>query len=303
MTALTQFLRLEASGVWRASAERPERDVIVSLGDATLVICDSRGDAIAHWALSAVTRANPGATPACYHPDGDPDQTLTLPDDETEMIAGIDRVLQALRRPTPTRGKMRWALLPVVLGLMGWSVVALPGTLREAAARSVPAVKRGEIGAHLLTRITEATGTPCRAPQGRAAMRRLITQVTAPEPAPRVVVLPNSATQSAHLPGRIVLLSSALILSAEDPGVAAMHLAAEAAAARAHDPLLAMLDDMSLWQSLHLLAMGEISTAALDGYAAQRMDQPAAPTGDPLPVLTGFSDADWVRLQGICDEA
>ena len=40
MTALTQYQRLEATGIWRKSAEAQRLDVIISIGDSSLVITD-----------------------------------------------------------------------------------------------------------------------------------------------------------------------------------------------------------------------------------------------------------------------
>jgi len=64
MTALKEYARLESGGSWQETPEQPARDVIVSFGDATLVIADGEGLALSHWALAAVTRLNPGERPA-----------------------------------------------------------------------------------------------------------------------------------------------------------------------------------------------------------------------------------------------
>ena len=81
MTALQKYARLEAVGVWRESDQGQRRDVIVSIGDATLVITDSQEKALAHWSLAAITRVNPGLVPALYHPEGDKTESLELPKD------------------------------------------------------------------------------------------------------------------------------------------------------------------------------------------------------------------------------
>ena len=49
MTALTEYQRLETSGIWRGAPDEQRRDVTVSLGDATVVIYDGAGRALAHW--------------------------------------------------------------------------------------------------------------------------------------------------------------------------------------------------------------------------------------------------------------
>ena len=89
MTALDDYAKLEAPGLWRPAADAQRQDVIVAVGEASLTVFDTRDSALAHWSLAAVDRANPGKTPAIYHPDGDPSETLELDSSEKEMIAAI----------------------------------------------------------------------------------------------------------------------------------------------------------------------------------------------------------------------
>src|SRR6056297_3625758 len=81
MTALKQFARLEAPGIWRAEPEAQRRDVVVAFGDATLVISDQAGRALSHWSLAAVARINPGDLPALYTPSADALEVLEIEDD------------------------------------------------------------------------------------------------------------------------------------------------------------------------------------------------------------------------------
>ena len=66
--------------------------MIVSIGDATLVISDLKDQALAHWSLAAIERTNPGQRPAIYHPDGDAGETLELAQDEGQMIDAIEKL-------------------------------------------------------------------------------------------------------------------------------------------------------------------------------------------------------------------
>jgi len=54
MTALTQYQRLEATGIWRKSAEAQRIDVIISIGESSLVITDINEKPLAHWSLAAL---------------------------------------------------------------------------------------------------------------------------------------------------------------------------------------------------------------------------------------------------------
>ena len=102
MTALTQFQRLETFGIWHASPRDQRRDVIVSLGEATLTISDTRMKPLSHWSLPAVARLNPGKRPACFGPGGDMAEVLELDDDT--MIAALDKLIGVIEaRQAPPR--------------------------------------------------------------------------------------------------------------------------------------------------------------------------------------------------------
>jgi hypothetical protein len=81
MTALSEFQRLEAQGSWRESPDARLREVVVSFGDATLMLSDPKSDTpLSHWSLPAVTRLNPGKSPAIFSPGPDDrDETVRLP--------------------------------------------------------------------------------------------------------------------------------------------------------------------------------------------------------------------------------
>ena len=338
MTALKEFDRLEATGLWRAAPEAQRREVIVSLGDATLTISDISGTALAHWSLAAVRRVGTDL-PALYHPDGDPGETLELPADETVMIDAITRILRSIDRRRPRPGYLR-----LVLGLgFGAAVTAaaifwLPEALERYTVNVVPAVKRTEIGTALLTRMSRVAGQPCYAAPARDPLRRLARRVLGPGREDTVFVLPGGVQDSVHLPGRIILLNRAVVEDHDDVDVAAGYILAEAVRAAARDPLEDLLDQAGLMASLRLVTTGALPEEVLDSYAEHLLSQPMGEddveallaafataelrstpyayardvTGETvLPLIeadpragTGsrdvLSDADWVRLQGIC---
>lgn len=339
MTALKQYQRLEASGLWRPEPDAERREVIVSLGDASLTISEFSGRALAHWSLAAVRRANRGPGPAIYHPDGDPGETLELAEDETTMIEAIERLLRAIDRRRPRRGKLRLLLVGglsavLVLGGVFW----LPGALVEHTRQVVPAVKREEIGAALLSRITRVAGQPCMTEEARQPLRRLALRTLGETRQDDLVVLPGGVEETAHLPGGIILLNRALIEDYEDPDVTAGYVLAEAVRARRGDPFGELLDHAGLWASLKLLTTGSLPESALDTYTEAVLAAAPGPVpteallrafdraqmrstayglareaaGDDASALIAsdphaegggrlvLTDADWIRLQGIC---
>jgi len=335
MTALKKFARLEATALWRAGPDAQRREVVVSVGDATLVIKDMTDQALAHWSLAAVERANPGTLPAVFHPDGDPAETLEIPEDEDEMTQAIETLRREVLKRRPRPGRLRWVLMCLSIAAVVWlAVFWLPGAMRDHALRVVPQVKRDQIGAALLGRIERVSGKVCDTSDGRDALLRLGARLQAG----RLIVLSDMTRDSLHLPGRLVLLNRALIEDFEEPDVAAGYVLTERVRARSRDPLGDVLQVTGIRENFRLLTTGDLSDAALDRYAEHIMAAaPVAPDldaqlavfeaaalrstpyayavdmtgettldlieGDPMsgkltePLLT---DADWLRLQGIC---
>ncbi len=340
MTALSQYQRLEASGLWRADAEAQRREVVVSLGDASLTISDLKDQPLAHWSLAAVRRGTPkGDLPVIYHPDGDPGETLELGSDASDMIAAIDKVLRAIERSRPHPGKLRlWIGGGIAAAVVTAAVVWLPGALLDYSSDVVPPVKRDEIGDALLNRITRVAGQPCSAPEAEESLRALGRRVLGPDRGGDLVVLRGGIAQTAHLPGGRILLNHTLVEDPDDPDVTAGYVLAEAVRAQGSDPLVDLLENAGLFATLKLLTTGELPDTALDAYAEDLLStaRPAVAPARLLPAfaaaelrsspyayaldLTGEStlalieadpraaegsrlvltDAEWVRLQGIC---
>lgn len=335
MTALTKYARLEASGLWRATPEDQRREVVVSIGDATLMVSDLRDRAITHWSLAAVQRANPGKRPAIFYPEGDPGETLELAEDEAQMIDAIEKLRRAVERTRPRPGRLRWLGMALSIGtVIAVGVLWVPRALTQHTLSVVPQVKRVEIGDALLRRIERMTGPACR----DAAGLRALTTLRARLGADRISILPGAVQSSLHLPGGHILLSRALVEDFEEPDVVAGFAMVEQSLARAQDPLRDLLEVSGTWASFQLLTTGKLKSAFLDGYAEHLLIRDRTPptpesllpvfasaglrsspyayardiTGETvLPLIEAdpmaeappkalLSDADWLRLQGIC---
>ncbi|QYX56362.1 hypothetical protein K1T73_15090 [Roseovarius sp. SCSIO 43702] len=340
MTALSEYDRLEATGLWRASPEAQRSEVIVSLGDATLVLSDMAERPLAHWSLPAVIRANPGERPAVYHPDGDPGETLELGEDAPEMIAAIEKLRSAIARSRPRPGRLRRAIaIAIVAAIVGMIVFWLPGQLRRHAVAVVPAVKRAEIGDALLAQMQSVTGAPCAEPGGSAALARLAQRLAPPDGSSRLLVMPDGVTDTVALPDETILISRRLVEDHEDPDVLAGHVIAAHMRARGADELSRLLERAGTLATIHLLTTGELPGSALRQYARHLLSTKPAPLSDEV-LLDGFRtwsvrstpyayerdisgestlglieadpfagqtlepvlpDSDWLRLQGICE--
>ncbi|MCR8722970.1 hypothetical protein [Frigidibacter sp. ROC022] len=338
MTALKKYQRLETFGIWHASPQDQRRDVIVSLGEATLTISDSKMTALSHWSLPAIERLNPGEEPACFGPG--PDMTEVLELDDEMMISAIEKVRTALIRRRAQPRRLRHLIRgAIVLALLAGAVFWLPGALVRQAVAVVPAAKRIELGKALLTDIRRISGSPCETVLGRRALDRLRTRLL-PDTSGRLVVLPAGVALSEHLPGGFILLNRGLVEDYEDVSVVAGHVLVQDQAARDEDPLRRLLEQAGVFATLRLLATGTLSEATLAAHAetlvksglvlpptaelVARFKAAGVPTtpfayamditgettlplieADPVPPGEGrpvLADSDWVSLQGICGE-
>ncbi|SDE16639.1 hypothetical protein SAMN05421538_104208 [Paracoccus isoporae] len=339
-TALKQFQRLEASGQWQAVPDAQPREVIVSIGEATLILSDPGSDApLAHWSLPAVERANPGQMPARYRPaaaEAAGSETLVL--DDVLMIEAIDRVQSAIAARRAHPGRVRGGLtVAVLLALIVAAAVWLPPALRDHAVRITPAAERGRIGAAILSNMAPMTGPACSAPAGQAALHRLAARTGLPDPA-RLVVLPDGMAGARMLPGGIVAISADLVTGRSGPEALAGHLLAARLSAETHDPMDAVMRQARINDVLALLTSGALPEHALSGISAaiwavpppmadehallEAFGQTRIPSGpfadtlaegnrasvplsesDPFrsdPYPPLMSERDWVALQQIC---
>lgn len=340
MTALTKYQRLEAPGLWRPAPGEQRRDVIVSVGDATLTISDLQDRALTHWSLPAVHRLNPRERPAVFAPSDAADEAEELELADDDMIRAIETVRRAIEKAKPRPGRLRFVLtLFTAAGLVALSVFWLPDALRRHTASVLPDVTRAAVGQRLLERVRRVAGTPCAGALGTRALDRLGARVLGAEGADLYVVSTGVVT-AGHLPGHIILLNRALVEDYEEPDVAAGYILAEDARAAASDPMLELLDHAGLWATAKLLTTGTIADEVLDSHAERLLTTAPVPlayetiltrfaearvratpyafavdqTGettlplieaDPVPLAEAqplLSDADWVSLQGICFE-
>lgn len=336
MTALTKYDRLEATALWRSGPDAQRREVVISIGEATLMITDLRTNAaLTHWSLAAIERVGSGM-PAVYHPDGDPDETLEIDDSEAEMVEALETLRKAVDRARPKPGRLRWlgatlSISAVLALVLFW----LPGALQSHALSVLPPVKQSEIGEALLARFARVGGAPCRAPGTETALRALAARTGVA----RITILPGGVSETLLLPGGTMLVNRTLVEDHEDPNVAAGFILAELTRRSETSALAELLSHAGLRGTTSLLTTGVMPDAALDAYAETALSKqrpatdhtgllarfeaarlPAAPyayavdisgettlpliEADPLagqvadPIM---QDGDWLRLQAICE--
>ena len=303
MTALKDYERLESTALWREAEDRPAREVILSLGEATLTISDGSGAPIGHWSLPAIERIDGGeGPPGRFRPGPNAPESLEISDEL--MIAALDRLRQAIERRRPRPGRLRiWAALLALGGFAALMIFWLPGAMISHTASLVPPAERGQIGARILAAIEGGGARLCTGELGRAALSRLQARLL-PDMPGRVEVLQDLGTR-AHLPGGIILLPASLL--DDDPGPPAFSgaLLAEAGRIRQRDPLDALLQRAGLLPALHLLVTGDLGEEVIRGEAARILSLKApggdgAPPPAPPPSPAVLSDDEWLSLQQIC---
>lgn len=304
MTALQKYDRIEATGLWRPDANGQRREVIVSIGNATLVISDMNDQAITHWSLAAVARANPQSSPAVFHPDGDTGETLELPAHENEMIAAIETLRTTIAKHRPRPGRLRWLGVGVsVSAVTALLVFWLPGAMRDNTLRVVPQVKREALGVALIERMQRVTGPMCSDAAGLRALQHLGTRLDTT----KLAVVPALGRPALHLPGGVIVLDRRVFEDWDEPDVSAGYILGELAQQVQHDPLGELLDVVGAWENFRLLTTGEVSSSALDAYAEHLMTAPAQhPDTENLLALFEASDVratPYARARDITGES
>jgi hypothetical protein len=335
VTVLAKYQRLEAEAVWRASAEAQRKDVIVSIGEATITISAANGTALAHWSLPAIERLNPGEEPALYAPGPQSPERLELA--EPEMLAAVDSVLKAIQSGTRNTGRMRRLVsLAAGLAIMVAAALWLPNAIVRYTASLVPDVARASIGTDLLAELDRVAGAPCNAPAGLQALKQLDTRLFGDTPRD-LVILRSALKETTHLPGGTILIAHTLVEDYETPDVLAGYILAEDLRRSQTDPLARLLGRAGLRSALTLLLQGRVPEKGLkrmaegvvadspvpvaDGDLINRMTAVKVPS-EPYAYARDFSgestetliaansantvpildDGNWIALQRICED-
>ena len=338
MTALKQFQRLEAQGSWRATPDGPARDVIVALGDATLVLSDPATDQpLSHWSLPAVVQINGGRVPAIYAPGPDStDETVAI--DDPLMIQAIARVRGAVASRRSRTDRLRSSLVVLgILGVLGILTLWLPDALVAHAARIAPPAQAQHMGMAILADLERDAGAVCTRASGQAVLDHLAPILLTPEAVIRV--LPEPLGGARRLPGDIYVIGSDLLRAAPGPEVAAAHLVAARLAVEDAPLRAAAMEHAGLLASLRLMTLGHLPPRAMSGFGTALLSRPAPrpkdadllaalsdrqipaepyarsldptgqsvqalidgdPTGKSSPARPLLSDEQWLALQQIC---
>ena len=336
MTALKGYDRLECTGLWRSGPAAQRREVVISVGEATIVLTDMQNRALAHWSLAAVDVQKHAGDKATLRPGADSEESLEIAD--RAMLEALLKVQKAIDRSRPHPGRLR--LILAVSSVMITSVVSVlwgPQAVISYASKVLPEVKRIQLGDALALRIGQLAGPYCSSPEGSRTAEKLVARLNTPARL-SLSVLPGQRSRPIALPGGKVVLFENMVTAYDDPAVTAGHVLFALAASQNNDPVRLYLEQAGPLISLGLIASNDLSEAQIDQLAKIALSQPAIPaprtallnlfakaeisvspfaqtlsgaeaqdltdqdpfpTGSPYPVL---ADGAWLGLQAICSD-
>jgi hypothetical protein len=298
MTALSQYALLESTGLWRADADAQRREVIVSFGNATIVITDSAERVLSHWSLAAVRKVSQKDGVVTYTPDADGTELVEI--DDKIMVEAIEKVRKAIDRTRPYRGRVRATVLLGSFALVGWiGFFWMPPAMVDHTLGVLPEVKRAEIGRELAHEITRLAGPACTGRQGTQALQMVTDRVRGTADSAELLMpvdLPqihrSGLPHSLWLPGGKLLLSATLVEDYDDPEVLAGFMLAAGLRQAGQDPVRTLLEFLGLRHTITLLTTARLPQDALRRYAQELIQAPL----EPIEIA---ALADQMRLRGL----
>lgn len=333
MTALKEYERLESLGLWKAGPDAQRVEVIVSFGEATLVLSNGQGDPLTHWSLAAVERVNDEQGVVVFSADDEAQEILEIED--PAMIEALDKTLAAIAKTRPRPGRLRtWIAALVILWFATALFIWLPETAARYATSIVPDATSEEIGKHAMEHVANLTGTRCSSPLGDRALRILEKRLLRTS-VNHLSVVEMGSRKSALLPGGNILLNKSLLRDDRGPELLAGYVLLERATEDEEPPLYQLFQTAGTRETLNFLATGEIGDTTLDRFSEARITGPvSAPSIENLAALFEVAelssavfaqeeprykalsesdrfrgsyepllrDAEWLALQDICEE-
>ncbi|MHA3976614.1 hypothetical protein ACW9UR_02920 [Halovulum sp. GXIMD14794] len=288
MTALEKYIRLEAAGRWREAPGDAWREVLISFGNATLVLSSFDEEPLTHWSLAATERIVHEDGLAVYAPDAGTDEVLEVRDpDMIEAIAEVSQMARVRPRAVQSPRRLRRLVVPSLAVLaLGAAALLGPDALRTRAYTLVTP-EQAEV---ISNRVRAELNLPvCATPEGRRSLRRLI-QRAAPGARAEVVVWDSapSSVPNASVPPAVtladgsVLLSRRLVERTSSAETVAGWLALANARGRAASSLKLWADDMNAAEALDFLTSGTVERADISEMVRLTREANGAPPPEAL---------------------
>ncbi|WP_112321570.1 hypothetical protein [Oceanibium sediminis] len=253
MTALEQYIRLEAAGRWREGPDAPWREVLVSFGNASLVLSDFEEQPLTHWSLAAVEVVAREGEAVVYAPDPGASELLEVSDAQmVEAIAAVSAMARTRAAPAGRRRALgRTLTAALVLGLVAFGALRGPDLLRARAFALVSSEQAELMSDGLRPRLA----TECRGSEGMRVLARLADHVA---PGQRVEVRRRTSPPLGALPDGTLILGNDVVEQAASPAVIAGWIALGAEAGPALSPFYRWTQELPARELLAFLSSGEV---------------------------------------------
>ncbi|MEO1920060.1 MAG: hypothetical protein ABGW81_10235 [Paracoccaceae bacterium] len=297
MTALDKYTRLEALGQWRESPEHTPTEVVVSFGNATLLLSDLNETPLGHWAMAATSRLSVDGSKATYTPDSEGFETLEI--DDAQMVEAIAQVSLYLTGEIRKAPWLRWVFLTTLISALAALSYVTPQLLRDQAIRITGPESARKLGADMIATLGIQI---CREPRADAA-RDLFQSRVFPEGS-AVLVIAKDDPNTSIFPGGIVLIAEKTLRKITSPTDLARLTTSLIAT---NDNVVAQLFAASTVRELLMyITSGKLSNIRLAEAAENAVTQDQViETVTDAPATANqviLRDQDWVALQGICLE-
>ena len=247
MTALAQYITLEAEARYFNGESAQPRNVVISFRERSLVIMGFDEEVLAHWPLAslrALGLRGDSAMQLVPHPDSD--ERIVLSD--RPMLKAIAKVCPGLyHRKVDRKGVGRalaWA--GGAVASMALIVFVLLPALAGQLALMIPPESEKQLGDAIVEQIQSGlelmTGRRpeiCDYPRGQEALQRMVdrlgTEMGLPYPL-RVGVIDHGMVNAFAVPGGRIVFMRGLLQAADSPEEVAGILAHEIGHVVNHDP-------------------------------------------------------------------
>jgi hypothetical protein len=297
MTALDKYTRLEALGQWRESPEHAPTEVVVSFGNATLLLSDLNETPLGHWAMAATSRLSVDGSKATYTPDSEGFETLEI--DDAQMVEAIAQVSLYLTDESRKIPRLRWVFLTILISALAALSYVTPQLLRDQAVRITGPESARKLGADMIATLGIQI---CQEPRADTA-RDLFQSRVFPDGSAVLVIVKDDPNTSIF-PGGIVLIAEKTLREINSPTDLARLTTSLIAT---NDTVLAQLFAAStVRELLTYITSGNLSSIRLAEAAENAVTQDQViETATDAPTTANqviLRDQDWVALQGICLE-
>jgi hypothetical protein len=265
MTALEKYERLEATGLWRETTESQSIEVLVTFGNASLILSDFTGSPLTHWSLPAVVRTNPAKHPAIYSPNTSGAEKIEIEDEA--MIEAIEEVRSSIKRRRPSPGRLRILTLLITSFFIAVLLIFwLPNILTKHTSGLVYEEQRKQIGERLIQQISKLSGPPCKLESDTNPLYQLERRLF-PNSGIKILVFSEGIRTSTHLPGKFILLNRTIVEDFEVPEVVAGFAIIEKTILDLNDPMTKLLSFAGTSIVLRFLTTGKLDNNVLAEYA------------------------------------